>query len=89
MVNFTIVGMLLFSEDDVVSNYQNNHQVVDDWARNGTLSARKSWKSSTHVLHYKEHPEEYVEAVDKFVQLLDIKKRFPQKVEVGPASTEA
>lgn len=67
-------AMLLFSKDDVVSNYKSNFEVVEGWERKGIPTQAVCWEQSSHVLHYKEHPEEYESAVDNFIKRLDITK---------------
>lgn len=32
----------------------------------------KCWDKSAHVLHFKEHPEEYTKEVDKFLEKLEL-----------------
>ena len=69
-----VPAMLLFSKDDVVSNYRSNFSVVESWQRKGITTRAQCWDRSAHVLHYREHPEEYSEVVDRFVAKLDITK---------------
>ena len=69
-----IPGMMLFSKDDVVSSVESNFKVVDLWKQRGLAARAQCWDKSAHVLHYKEHPEEYARAVDEFVQHMNITK---------------
>ncbi|KAH9399172.1 hypothetical protein TYRP_018079 [Tyrophagus putrescentiae] len=71
-----VPAMLLFSKDDVVSNFRSNYAVVDSWQRKGIPTKAQCWDRSSHVLHYKEHPEEYEQAVDGFIRRLDITKAY-------------
>ncbi len=71
-----VPAMLLFSKDDVVSNFRSNYAVVDSWERKGIPTKAQCWDRSSHVLHYKEHPEEYEQAVDGFIRRLDITKAY-------------
>ena len=74
LISSLFVGLLLFSKDDVVSNWNTNYALARRWRDQGSLSRAKCWESSPHVLHYKEYPEEYESEIDSFVSQLRITK---------------
>lgn len=69
---------MLYSKDDIVSHVPSNKAVSDGWAERGGISKWKCWETSGHVLHYKNHTEEYTREVDEFVKLCNITKAKPQ-----------
>lgn len=82
-----IQGLLLFSRDDVVSNVQTNFQLGEVWMKKNIPTRIKCWDRSTHVLHYKENPQEYEYEVDKFVSELDTITKAPKRQPVPPEDT--
>ncbi|KPM05619.1 hypothetical protein QR98_0040850 [Sarcoptes scabiei] len=56
--------------DDEVSNVQINHSLHETWRSKNILTDYICWNHSTHVLHFKEHENEYRTKVDEFVSKL-------------------
>ncbi len=69
-----VPSLMLFSRDDLVSNYLTNFAVVNTWDEHGITSRAKCWEKSGHVVHYKNYPKEYEQEVDDFVARLNIVK---------------
>ncbi|UXI18887.1 forkhead box l1 [Sarcoptes scabiei] len=69
-----IPGLVLFSKNDPVSSIPLNMKLHDGWKSNNPLTEYKCWDDSPHVLHYKNHQEEYTKVVDDFVANLNITK---------------
>lgn len=65
-----IPGLILYSKDDEVSNVQINHSLHETWRSKNILTDYICWNHSTHVLHFKEHENEYRTKVDEFVSKL-------------------
>lgn len=65
----------------MVSSVRANEEMHKKWQRAGVIARSKCWDSSVHVLHYKEHPEEYTHLVDDFVNMLNITKAPKRNVE--------
>ena len=87
IINYIILGLLLFSRDDVVSNVQTNYLVAEMWKRNNILARVKCWDKSTHVLHYKENPAEYEYEVDMFLAQVDEITKAPKRIISSSLST--
>lgn len=75
-----IPSKLIFSKDDVVSNYRSNFEVIDGWKKRGIITEGKCWEKSAHVLHYREHPEEYKHEVERFIERVGLAKDPKQNV---------
>ncbi|XP_054155482.1 transmembrane protein 53-A-like [Oppia nitens] len=67
-------GLFLYSKDDLVSNVATNDYLVDIWRRAGHNVRSKCWDRSTHVLHYRDHQQEYEDELDAFIKSLNLKK---------------
>ncbi|CAG2177721.1 unnamed protein product [Oppiella nova] len=66
-------GLFLYSRDDVVSSVANNEKVIDLWTRLGHNVRHKCWDTSTHVLHYRDHQQDYEQELHRFVQSLKLR----------------
>lgn len=76
--------MLLISRDDIVANVQTNYQLIEGWRKASIPSHIKCWEKSVHVLHYKEHPEEYEFEIDRFLQKIETIDKVPKRTPVPP-----
>ena len=82
-------GLLLISEDDVVSSVQTNCKLAEGWRKAQGKAVVKCWERSSHVLHYREHPEEYEYEVDRFVAELEAVTKAPKRKPVPPPPSAA
>ncbi|XP_054155739.1 transmembrane protein 53-like [Oppia nitens] len=66
-------GLFLYSKDDLVSSVATNDYLVDTWRRAGHNVRSKCWDRSTHVLHYRDHQQEYEDELDAFIKSLKLR----------------
>jgi len=67
-----IPALLLYSENDAVSNPNWTRDLEERWkGENHTQVWSKCWEESSHVLHYKEHQQEYSQLVDEFLKFIE------------------
>lgn len=71
---------MLYSEDDIVSSVDINRDMVAGWQKSGVATRSKCWPKSVHVMHYKEHQQEYEHLVDHFLgEVTHLTKNIPNK----------
>lgn len=68
------LGLVLYSEDDLVSSVKLNEKLYQSWNSKGVVVDFQCWQNSIHVLHYREHKNEYEQKVDQFLSKINISK---------------
>jgi len=71
--------LVLYSKTDKFAPYQDIDSYVEARRKRGVNIVSKCWDSSEHVSHYREHPNEYLDAVNIFVDqclnVFDLKRK--------------
>ncbi|GFR70860.1 transmembrane protein 53 [Elysia marginata] len=65
--NLRLPSMMLYSRSDPIGVDRNIEKVMVKWKKMGIPVMSRCWQSSPHVSHFHRHPDEYVEAVLKFL----------------------
>ncbi|RUS80707.1 hypothetical protein EGW08_011530, partial [Elysia chlorotica] len=60
-------SLMLYSRSDPIGVDRNIEKVMSRWKQVGVPVMSRCWESSPHVSHFHRHPDEYVEAVLKFL----------------------
>ncbi len=67
-INFlNLPGLVLYSADDKMMKGEFSDQLVRQWREKGIPVYQKKWPQSDHVMHFRNYPTEYEEAVRRFV----------------------
>lgn len=64
--------LLLFCENDLMSNARITEDLIDYWKKRGIDVTAKKWEDSTHAGHLKRHPQEYLSQIDGFLCSLQL-----------------
>jgi hypothetical protein len=75
-------SLMLYSRSDPIGVDTNIEQVMKNWKASGIPMMSRCWESSPHVSHFHRHPDEYVEAVLKFLDSIGLSK--PEAVQKVP-----
>ncbi|XP_054889576.1 uncharacterized protein si:dkey-5i3.5 isoform X2 [Poeciliopsis prolifica] len=64
---------LIFScENDLLSDAPSVEKLASHWQNHGMDITTKKWEVSTHAGHLRQHPQEYLNTLNTFLQSLDI-----------------
>ncbi|XP_013090145.2 transmembrane protein 53-B-like [Biomphalaria glabrata] len=69
-----IPSLLLYSRADPIGVDTKIELVMKKWRANNIPVMARCWESSPHVSHFHRHPDEYVEAVLKFISSIGLSK---------------
>ncbi|CAG5116239.1 unnamed protein product [Candidula unifasciata] len=72
-------SLLLYSRSDPIGVDTKIEQVMKKWKAAGVPVMARCWESSPHVSHFHRHPDEYVEAVLKFLDSVGLTKQEAAK----------
>jgi hypothetical protein len=64
----SIPQLVLFSKADRIAGYQAILDYIKQQRSAGTDVGYRMWEDSTHVLHYRQYPEEYADLVSNFLE---------------------
>lgn len=64
-----VPGMMLYSDDDIVSSVAINRAILEGWSTRGIPTMSKCWQKSYHVSHRRFHQQEYDQQVLQFIEL--------------------
>ncbi|GFN76143.1 transmembrane protein 53-like protein [Plakobranchus ocellatus] len=67
-------SLMLYSRSDPIGVDRNIENVMKIWKQMGIPVMSRCWQSSPHVSHFHRHPDEYVEAVLKFLDFVGLSK---------------
>lgn len=67
-------SLMLYSRADPVGVDHRIEEVMQQWRERGITVSGRCWQSSPHVSHFHRHPDEYVEAVLNFLDVLGMSK---------------
>lgn len=81
-----VPSLLLFSRDDYVSSVETNFRLAKGFEDNGVKTRTRCWEKSVHVLHYREHPEEYEYEIDRFIYELPTITKAPKRAPIVPST---
>ena len=59
--------LVLYSKADRLTRYEDVEDYIDARRRQGICVVAQCWEDSSHVNHYREHTDEYLEALNNFV----------------------
>ena len=68
----TIPTLILYSPSDLISSAVTSENYVKEWLQKGFPAFTCKFHDSTHVGHFRQHPEAYREAVDVFLDKLEM-----------------
>ncbi|KAM9704906.1 uncharacterized protein ACNS7B_001306 [Menidia menidia] len=66
----TSPALFFFCENDAMCNLTVMEKLIDHWRRRGVNVDIRKWKESTHAAHLRCHPEEYLFALQRFLNSL-------------------
>lgn len=59
-------GLVLYSANDKMMKGEFSDQLVEQWREKGIPVHSKKWLQSDHVMHFRNYPQEYEEAIRRF-----------------------
>lgn len=68
----SIPTLILYSATDLISSAVTSESYVAEWRQKGFPAYTCRFDDSTHVGHFRQHPEAYREALDSFLDKLDL-----------------
>ncbi|ESO08874.1 hypothetical protein HELRODRAFT_168792 [Helobdella robusta] len=67
-----IPSLMLHSTKDQIGSVGPIERAIKKWRNKGILVDSKCWTDSTHVNHFKTHPDEYIKMIDNFLAVLEL-----------------
>ncbi|KAG7454299.1 hypothetical protein MATL_G00258230 [Megalops atlanticus] len=66
----TAPALFFYCENDELCDLGKMEEVIECWRRRGVAVQTRKWAESTHAANLHHHPEEYLSALDNFLQSL-------------------
>uniref|UniRef100_UPI0037E9BF76 transmembrane protein 53-like n=1 Tax=Semicossyphus pulcher TaxID=241346 RepID=UPI0037E9BF76 len=68
----TAPALFFFSENDALCNPVAMENCIDLWRKRGVAVESRKWKESKHAAHMRCHPEDYLSALQKYLNSLHV-----------------
>lgn len=68
----SVPTLILYSATDLISSAVTSESYVEEWRQKGFPVFTRKFDDTSHVGHFRQHPEAYWEAVDAFLDQLDL-----------------
>ena len=68
----TSPALVFYCENDMLSDPEDLEELITCWQSRGITVEKQKWKESIHAAHLRAHPQEYLSALDSFMQSISI-----------------
>ncbi|KAK1169092.1 hypothetical protein AOXY_G10027 [Acipenser oxyrinchus oxyrinchus] len=67
-----IPALFFYCENDLVCDHKEADRLIKCWQQKGITVMEKTWKDSRHAGHLRQHPQEYLTTLHRFLQSLSM-----------------